>query len=235
MNSQFQTEAKESTFGHPLANYNALYERFDQSWGAGRAAVFTPFRFLGHFQKNFLPSGLKHTLIPIPRKTIYPIVFNYGIKVFPPWRCTTEFVNLWYSLLFINLWYSSLVFITSSQRSYVSTCTLQGKNITWNIPVQWTGALKNYLPGYKSYMPKLFDFPAICRCVWLVKFLIPKDRRKYIPAGPVQQKSTCPPPKLTSPGHSGSVMFLPCPTHHTVALLHTLGKDQGNMSNSRQQ
>ncbi len=56
---------------------------------------------------------------------------------------------------------------------------IQGKNITWNIPVQWTGALKNYLSRYKSYIPKLFDFLAYCRCEWLVKFLIPKDKKVH--------------------------------------------------------
>ncbi len=88
-------------------------------------------------------------------------------------------------------------------------CTKGQEHNNWNI--QWTGALKNYLPPYKSYMPKIFDFLAMQRCVWLVKFLIPKVRREYMPTGPVQQKSTCPQSKLTCPGCSGSVMFLPWP------------------------
>ena len=88
---------------------------------------------------------------------------------------------------------------------------IRARIITWNIPVQWTGALKNYLPRHKSYMPQIFDFPAICRCVWLVKFLIPKVRRKYMPVGPVQQKSTCPQSKINLPRTFGQCYVLALP------------------------
>ncbi len=87
----------------------------------------------------------------------------------------------------------------------------QGKNITWNIPVLWTGGLKKITCPLQKLHAQTFRFPGnMQRGVWLVKILILKDRRKYMPAGPVQQKSTCPQSKLTCPGHSGSVMFLPC-------------------------
>ncbi len=90
--------------------------------------------------------------------------------------------------------------------------TAQGKNI-YNL--KHTCPMDRCPKKLPTPLQKLhaqtFRFPGnMQRCVWLEKFLVLKDRRKYMPAGPVQQKSTCPQSKLTCPGHSGSVMFLPC-------------------------
>ncbi len=91
---------------------------------------------------------------------------------------------------------------------YVTGTSGQEHNLKHTCPMD--GCPKTLPARLQKLHAQTFWFPAICRCVWLVKFLIPKDRRKYMPVRPVQQNSTCPQSKLTCPGHSGSVMFLPC-------------------------
>ncbi len=57
----------------------------------------------------------------------------------------------------------------------------QGKNITWNIPVQWTGALKNYLPCYKATCPN-FSISRQYAEMCVVREIFNTERQKKVHA-----------------------------------------------------
>ncbi len=106
---------------------------------------------------------------------IYIIIF-LGVNVFGLWKH-----NFCWDILYTESWIFGRISLPSSGDGNKISLLLQGKNITWNIPVQWTGALKKLPAPLQKLHAQTFRFPGNMQ-VCVVGEIFNTERQKKVHA-----------------------------------------------------